>query len=344
MRLVTFARGREPERLGALLGPWDAASAVVDLHAADHALPGDMLTFLDAAGSLSGSAWSRAQSAVRRAARAVARGKPTYVHALDRVHLRVPIRPRLLRDFIAFRGHIARTRAARGEPVPPEWDRVPAYYNGDALNLVGPGETVPFPRFATFEDGVWTETVSQKLDYELEIGYVVGRSRPTSGDGSAPPSLFGATIFNDFSARDLQGVAGRVGLGPAAGKDWANALGPCIVTRDELGELTRRHASVRVNGTPRLRGRVDELVNRNPLFGPGDRVAWTFDEIATFLSRSQEVHSGEVWGSGTIPGGCEFEKGDAAAYLAAGDVVELEVEGIGLLTNPIGRNGGRRRV
>jgi len=336
VRLVTFARGREPERLGALVGPWDAPTAVVDLHAADRGLPSDMLDFIDATGALSGAPWRRAVAAVRRAAETLRRTKPAYAHPVDRIRLHAPIRPRLLRDFIAFRGHIARTRAARGEKVPAEWDRVPAYYNGDALNLLGPGEAVPFPRVATFENGAWTETVSRKLDYELEIGYVVGRGTRESKAGRTPPSLFGVTVFNDFSARDLQSVAGRVGMGPAAGKDWANALGPCIVTRDELGDLTDRRVSVRVNGTPRLRGRFDELVSRNPLFEPGQRVSWTFDEIAAFLSRTQAVHAGEVWGSGTIPGGCEFEKGDAAAYLVPGDVVELEVEGVGVLTNPIG--------
>ena len=294
-----------------------------------------MLTFLDRAGTLTGPTWARAVAALRRASRALERTRPAYAHPLRRVRLQVPIRPRLLRDFIAFRGHIARTRASRGEGVPAEWDRVPVYYNGDALNLLGPGEAVPFPRFAIFEGGTWREAASRKLDYELELGYVVGRGTRLAEVGTPPPSLFGITIFNDFSMRDLQSAAWRVGLGPAPGKDWANALGPCIVTRDELGDFKSRRVSVRVNGTPRLRGRFGDLVDRNPLFGPGDRAAWTFDEIAAFLSRNQDIHAGEVWGSGTIPGGCEFEKGDAAAYLAPGDRIELEIEGIGVLANRV---------
>lgn len=335
MRLVAFSRGREPERLGAVLGPSDAPEAVVDLHAADRSLPFEMLGFLDAAGTLSGGVWKRANAAVRHAASAKAR--PAYVHPMSRVRLHSPIRPRLLRDFIAFRGHIARTRASRGERVPPEWDRVPAYYNGDALNLLGPGDAVPVPRFATFENGLWSETVSRKLDYELEIGYVVGHGARETNSGRSLPALFGVTIFNDVSARDLQAVAGRVGMGPAAGKDWANILGPCVVTRDEFGDLGDHRVSVRVNGTRRLHGRIEDLVHVNPLFEPGQRHLWTFEEIATFIARSQPVHAGEVWGSGTIPGGCEFEKGDAAAYLVSGDVVELEVEGIGTLANPIAK-------
>jgi len=332
MKLVTFSKGRESERLGAALGPWDAWETIVDLHALDRQLPSDMLAFLDTAGSLSGGTWRRATAAVRRAERAVARSRPAYAHDPDRVRLHAPMRPRLLRDFIAFRGHIARTRAARGDRVPPEWDSVPAYYNGDALNLLGPGEPVPFPSFATYQGGVWAQTGSQKLDYELEIGYVVGAS---AGPGGRPPPLFGVTIFNDFSMRDLQSLVGRVGMGPAAGKDWANALGPCLVTGDEFGALRDQRVAVRVNGVQRLAGRLRTLVTRNPLIEPGQRASWSFEELATFLAASQRVHAGEVWGSGTIPGGCEFEKGEAAAYLVPGDSVELEIEGIGVLANRV---------
>jgi 2-keto-4-pentenoate hydratase/2-oxohepta-3-ene-1,7-dioic acid hydratase in catechol pathway len=214
---------------------------------------------------------------------------------------------------------------------------VPAYYNGDHLNVIGPEETVPWPRFAMFEAGLWKEVASQKLDYELEIGYVVGLGARDTSTAPAPPCLFGVTIFNDFSMRDLQSVAGRVGMGPAPGKDWANALGPCVVTRDEFGAPAKQRVTVRVNGTPRLRGRFEDLVNRNALFEPGQRPAWSFEEIARFVSSNQTVHAAEVWGSGTIPGGCEFEKGDAAAYLVPGDRVELEVEGIGVLANPVAR-------
>ncbi len=335
LRLVTFSRGRERERLGAVLGPADAWETIVDLHGLDPALPSDALSFIDAAGSLSGATWRRAHSALRRAAAALERTRPRYAHPADRVRLQVPLRPRLLRDFIAFRGHIARTRASRGEKVPAEWDQVPAYYNGDHLNLIGPGATVPWPRYSLFAAGLWRYANSQKLDYELEIGYVVGHGAEISPEGAAPPTLFGVTIFNDFSMRDLQAVAGRVGMGPAAGKDWVNALGPCIVTRDEFGVLAKQHVSVRVNGTPRLRGRFDELVTKNPLFEPGVRTSWSFDEIARFLSQSQTVHAGEVWGSGTIPGGCEFEKGEAAAYLVPGDRIDLEVEGVGVLSNSV---------
>jgi len=132
-------------------------------------------------------------------------------------------------------------------------------------------------------------------------------------------------------------TAGRIGMGPAPGKDWANALGPCIVTRDELGELRDQSVAVRVNGEERSRGRYDELVHRNPLVKGGERPLWSFPEMLQHLSHAQTIHAGEVWGSGTIPGGCELERGDKARYLNPGDRVEIEIEGIGVLANSIGQ-------
>ena len=336
MRLVTFSRGRTAPRLGAVVGPWDAWEAIIDLHAVDPRIPGDILAFIDEAGTLSGAAWERAHQALRRAEKALGRSRPAYAHPADLARLHAPIRPPLLRDFLAFRGHIARTRAARGEKVPAEWDLLPAYYNGNPLNVVGPGETVPYPRTAAFRDGRWRDLRTEKLDYEAELAYVLGRGGRDIAPTRASSYLFGVTIFDDFSMRDLQLTAGRIGMGPAPGKDWANALGPCIVTRDEFGAMRDRRIRVRVSGTERLAGRMGDLVSHSPWVGPGERDSWTFEGMATFLSHVQEIHPGEVWGSGTIPGGCELEKGPEASYLAPGDVVELEVEGLGVLANPIG--------
>ena len=336
MRLVTFSRGRTAPRLGAVIGPWDAWEAIVDLHAVDRQIPSDVLAFIGVAGSLTGALWERARRALRRAEKALIRSRPSYVHPPDLARLHAPLRPALLRDFLAFRGHIARTRAARGERVPAEWDQLPAYYNGNPLNVIGPGETVPYPRTSKYRDGRWREGPSEKLDYEAELAYVLGRSGRGIAPTRASGHLFGVTIFNDFSMRDLQLTAGRIGMGPAPGKDWANALGPCIVTRDEFGPLKDQRVAVRVNDHERLGGRFEDLVRGSPWVRSGERAAWAFEGMAAFLSRIQEIHPGEVWGSGTIPGGCELEKGADASYLAPGDVVEIEVEGIGILANPVG--------
>jgi 2-keto-4-pentenoate hydratase/2-oxohepta-3-ene-1,7-dioic acid hydratase in catechol pathway len=337
VRLVTYVRERAPARLGVAVGPWDAWEAIVDLEGVDRTLPTDAMTFVDAAGSLAGGMWTRAVKAVRRAEASLRRTWPRYAYRPGKVRLEAPIRPRILRDFIAFRGHIARTRASRGEKVPPEWDAVPAYYNGNAGNVIGTDTTVPFPHNVRRDGDMWGASPTEKLDYEAEIGYVVGRGGTDLSAERAAGSLFGVTIFNDFSMRDLQTTVGKVGMGPAAGKDWANALGPCIVTRDEFGPLNEQRITVRVNGEERLAGRFEDLVYRNRWVAAGERAAWTFEDIAGFLSRTQTIRPGEVWGSGTIPGGCEFEKGESAVYLRPRDLVEIVVDGIGTLSNAVGK-------
>lgn len=335
MRLVTFApRGAAP-RIGAVLGSWDAWEAIVDLHAADRSLPDEMVAFVDACGGLSGPAWERAKKAVLAAGRG-GRGSRV-LHNPRRVRILAPIRPRLLRDFLAFRGHVARTRAAMGSQLPKEWDLLPSYYNGNHLSVVGPGDAVSIPVVPS-ASGELAPTA--KFDYEAEIGFVLGRGGRSIPASRAGRCLFGVTIFNDFSARDVQFLAGKVGMGPAPSKDSANALGPCIVTRDEFGPLADQRVVVRVNGRTRLDGRYRELVYESPLVAPGERPLWTFDEMIAVLSSAQELHAGEVWGSGTIPGGCELERGDAAEYLGPGDEVVLEIEGIGVLRN---RVAGRAR-
>lgn len=333
MRLVRFSTAGTAPRLGAVLGPWDRWEAIVDLHAADASLPEEMRTFLGAAGGLFGAIWDRAQTVVRvaHARKESSQG----VFAVEEVRLHPPIVPRMLRDFLAFRGHVARTRAAMGTTVAPEWDLIPAYYNGNPLNILGPGDAVPQMHSGVYEGGRLRTVLSLKLDYEAEVAFVLGADGHRIEAGRAVDYLFGVTIFNDFSARDIQMMAGKIGMGPAPGKDWANALGPCIVTRDEFGDLDRQLIVVRVNDEERLRGRYGELVYRSPFVKEGERAVWSFPEMVEFLSRSQTIHAGEVWGSGTIPGGCELERGDAAQYLKTGDRVEIEIEGIGILANSI---------
>jgi len=335
VRLVTFSQGGGSPRLGAVLGKWDRWDAIVDLHAADPALPVDMRTFVDLAGSLAGETWDRARRVLRDSGRLDHESGPAKTFRPDEVRIHAPIMPRLLRDFLAFRGHVARARAAIGSGVAPEWDRTPAYFNENHLNVIGPGDVVPRMQYEIFEGGVAKTVETQRLDYEAEVGFVLGVSGHRIEVRDANAHLFGVTIFDDFSARDIQLIATKVGMGPAPGKDWANALGPCIVTRDEFGELKDQRIAVRVNGEERLRERYHDMVYKNPFVKEGERAVWTFPEKVEVLSRSQTIHAGEVWGSGTIPGGCELERGDQARYLRPGDRVEIEIEGIGVLANSI---------
>ncbi len=326
MKLVTFSLSDGKPRLGAVSGSWNKWDFIIDFHEASKGeIPGDMLSFVNVCGELRGSVWEKANKIIKDAKTG---------HKLTEVKIHAPIMPRLLRDTIAFRGHIARTRAARGMTVAPEWDKLPAYYNGNHLNIIGTNENVSVIKFLLHESGVQIKETT-KLDYETELAIVIGKGGKDIRKEKAKEHIFGYTIFNDFSMRDLQLTAMGVGMGPAAGKDWCNALGPCIVTRDEFGELEKKTITTRVNGTSRLHGTYHDLVFKNPFVKEGERALWTFEETIEFISHNQEIHKGEVWGSGTIPGGCELERGPEAVFLRRGDVIEIEVEGIGTLKNTI---------
>ena len=221
-------------------------------------------------------------------------------YALDDVRLLPPVRhPPAVRDFYAFEEHVRRVRATRGLDVPREWYEIPIFYFSNAASIYGPDEKIPYP------DG------AQELDYELEVAAVVG------ADGQ----LGGFTILNDWSARDLQRAEMRVGLGPSKGKDFATSLGPVVVTPDELGEL-RLEMTARVNGEERSRGNLGDMHH-------------SWEQIVAHAARNTTLLPGDVLGSGTVGSGCILEHGDGR-WLQPGDVVELEVERIGVLRNVVG--------
>src|SRR5947209_3980989 len=334
MKLVRFSTAGGAPRLGGVVGPWDRWDWVVDLSAVDRKIPKDTLEFIDACPELKGDVWDRSLRALSEAEH-IGSEAPAWAYRPRDVRIHSPIAPRLLRDFLAFRAHVARTRAAAWAQIPPEWDVLPAYYNGNPLNVVGTEEAIAPMRFETFDGKTPRLIFSSKMDYEAEIGFVLGLGGRDIDATRASAHLFGVTIFNDFSARDLQATATKTGMGPAPGKDWANALGPCIVTRDEFGELRDQSIVVRVNNEERLHDRYRSLVHENPWVREGQRALWSFPEMVEFLSRFQPIHAGAVWGSGTIPGGCELERGERARYLKPGDRVEIEIEGIGVLANLI---------
>jgi fumarylacetoacetate (FAA) hydrolase len=222
-------------------------------------------------------------------------------YRLDEVHLLAPVRrPPSVRDFYAFEQHVVNARAVTGRgEVLPEWYEIPAFYFSNPAAIYGPEEEIPYPE----------ET--EKLDYELEVAVVIG------ADGA----IGGFTVMNDWSARDLQRQEMAVGLGPAKGKDFATSLGPVLVTPDELGDL-RLEMVARVNGEERSRGNLGDMY-------------WSWEAILTHAARNTELRPGDVIGSGTVGTGCILEHGDER-WLKRGDVVELEVEGIGVLRNRIG--------
>jgi 2-keto-4-pentenoate hydratase/2-oxohepta-3-ene-1,7-dioic acid hydratase in catechol pathway len=278
MKLVTYQAG-EGARVGAL-----EDGGVVDL-----GFDGDMVAFIEA-------------GAPRGERREVGEAR-----------LLAPLRPRSLRDFLAFEGHLKGALGRLGREIPDEWYEVPAYYKGMPDTVIGPDEEIPWP--------VWTE----RLDHELELAAVVGRRCRDVPASEAAGVIFGYTIWNDVSARDVQTRELPIGMGPAKAKDWdgSNVLGPCLVTADELdaGDLGM---SVRVNGETWGRDTSASMHH-------------TFADMIAYASRDQTLYPGEVFGSGTAAGGSGLE---LDRRLNPGDVVELEIEGIGTLRNRIAKRDG----
>lgn len=232
----------------------------------------------------------------------------TIVYDREAVSLLAPIpHPPLLLDFIAFEAHIAATSKKRGQPIPPEWYKAPVYYKGNPLTIIGPEDSLLWP------------LQTQKLDFELELACVIGRKGRDIPADKAWDYIAGYTIMNDFSARDIQFQEMACRLGPAKGKDFATALGPCLVTPDEIPDLKQVTMVARINGEVWSEGS----------FGT---IYWSFAQMIEHVSRGETVYPGEVFGSGTVGGGCGLEMD---RFLQPDDVVELEIQPIGKLKTKI---------
>jgi 2-keto-4-pentenoate hydratase/2-oxohepta-3-ene-1,7-dioic acid hydratase in catechol pathway len=229
---------------------------------------------------------------------------------VEDARLRAPLRPRTLRDFLAFEGHLKNAYRNLGREIPPEWYEVPAYYKGLPDTVIGPEEEIPWPSY------------SAQLDHELELAVIIGREGRNIPAARVAEYIFGYTIWNDVSARDVQRKELPVGMGPGKAKDWdgSNVLGPCIATPDEVNPSDLR-LTVRVNGE--VWG-SDTTANMHH----------TFASMIEYASRDLTLRPGEVLGSGTAAGGSGLELN---RWLQPGDVIEMAAEGIGVLRNTIGR-------
>lgn len=216
-----------------------------------------------------------------------------------------------LRDFLAFEDHVKRGAARRNGEVPEYWYEAPIYYKGNHRALIGPDEVCPWP--------VYTD----RLDFELELAVVIGRRGRDVPASEAGDHIFGFTVFNDFSARDIQSKEMAAWLGPAKGKDFANALGPCIVTCNEVGTEPDLEMICRVNGEEWGRARSSDA-------------RWKWGDMIAHVSAAEDIFPCDVYGSGT-PGGCCGL--DLDRRLEPGDIVELEIERIGVLRNKVGARG-----
>jgi fumarylacetoacetate (FAA) hydrolase len=228
------------------------------------------------------------------------------VHPLKDLHLLAPVpTPPSFRDFFAYEEHVAAGWRLRGADIPEAWYEQPVFYFSNPASIRGPGDEVPRP------------TGCNMLDFELEIGAIIGQDN----------EIAGFTLLNDWSARDLQIKEMTVGLGPAKGKDFATSLGPMLVTPDELpyedGRLNLE-ATVNLNG--------NELTRSD-----ASKQHYTWPEIVEHAARDTELRPGDVIGSGTLGSGCLLELGplEGDRWLEPGDLVALDAPGLGTLANPV---------
>jgi 2-keto-4-pentenoate hydratase/2-oxohepta-3-ene-1,7-dioic acid hydratase in catechol pathway len=277
MKLVTYEAGN-----GARVGILDGEDVL------DAGFEGDMVAFIEAGAPIGDT------------------------RAVDGARLLAPLRPRSLRDFLTWEGHMQNALAKLGRPIPPEWYEIPVYYKGLPDTVIGSDETIPWPSY------------SERLDHELELAAIIGKRGRDIAPEDALDHVFGWTLWNDLSARDVQARELAVALGPGKGKDWdgSNVLGPCIVTADEL-DGTNVALEVRVNGE---RWGGDTTANMHH----------SFADLIAYASMAETLYPGEVLGSGTATGGSGIE---LDRWLQPGDVIELEAEGVGVLRNTIGAKG-----
>ena len=244
----------------------------------------------------------------------------------DEVKFLSPLKPYTLRDGYAFEQHVKTANKNRGREVPEEWYQFPVFYFTNPNAVFGHDDEIPFPHY------------TDAMDYELEIAAVIGKGGMNIKPEDAPNHIFGYTIFNDWSARDIQRKEMTVGLGPAKGKDFASAFGPVIVTHEAIADKAMEKPGVydlemtaRVNGKEFSRGNFKDM-------------HWSFGEIIARVSDSVMLHPGDVIGSGTVGTGCLLELTKfQGPWLNEGDVVEMEVERIGVLRNTVGRKNQEKK-
>jgi 2-keto-4-pentenoate hydratase/2-oxohepta-3-ene-1,7-dioic acid hydratase in catechol pathway len=325
MKLVTFVGSHGRDRVGAIVGK-AGEECVVDLTTAAHRDRKSATAFR------SMQALIEAGPAALDVAHSLAATRGTeeeFARPLARVKLRAPLPcPPQMRDFSVFPAHIkdapvgmrriiarmkgdeAGAKALTADPdVPAVYREKPIYYITNRFSVVGPDVDVVWPSY------------SKLMDYELEFGIVLGKGGTDISKTSAKDHIFGYTIFNDFSARDAQ-LAEMAGmLGPAKGKsfDAGNAMGPYLVTADEVKNPYGLKATAKINGETWSDSHTGDMLH-------------SFEDMIAYVSRSETLHAGEFFGSGTVGGGCGLE---LDRFLKHGDVVELSFDGLGTLRNRV---------
>ncbi len=246
---------------------------------------------------------------------------PAEILPMGAVRLLAPVpRPPSIRDFYAFEQHVRTARQRRGREMDPDWYELPVFYFSNPAAVTGP------------IDDVAVAPGSSALDFELEVAAIVGSGGADLDPVTAERQIAGFCVMNDWSARDIQRREMKLSMGPVKGKDFATTLGPFMVTPDELEPYRKGRAFdltmlARVNGGEYSRASLADIY-------------WSFGEMLAYASRGTEVAPGDVIGSGTCGTGCILELSlvygeDRYPWLKPGDLVELEVEHLGLIANKV---------
>lgn len=327
MILATFCLPDALPRIGVIR---KSTSTVVDIAAAYLQNTGESSPVFGSMLSLMESG-SKSLEIIRKTVETIPEKGPN-VYRLNDVRLLAPL-PELpqIRDFSVFELHmkqagvgmarIRNNRTQSNDPLPKPDDIIlpeafykqPLYYKANRFSVVGHEHDVQWPSYASL------------FDYELEFGIYIAKNGRNIATDEARDYIFGFTIYNDFSARDTQEYEMTCPFGPAKGKDFdtGNVMGPWIVTPDELPDPYALTMIARVNGEEWSRGTSGTMIHH-------------FEDMISYVSREETLRAGEFFGSGTVGGGCGLELN---RWLKPGDVVELEVEGIGILRNRVLRKG-----
>jgi 2-keto-4-pentenoate hydratase/2-oxohepta-3-ene-1,7-dioic acid hydratase in catechol pathway len=241
--------------------------------------------------------------------------------AFDESDLLLPYKPPSIRDFVTFKSHVEGVRRSidNASGIPEAWYDAPHFYFTNPHALYGPGEAIPRP------------VTCRALDFEMEVGVVVGRTLWSATERECEDAIFGYAIVNDWSARDIQSREMQIGLGPAKGKDFATSIGPWIVTADELHSV---HPGLDLECKAYVNG---ELIGHDRL----SSMNWTFAQMIQHASRDSVVLAGDLLASGTTGGGgCLAELWGRAGSptpppLEPGDEVRVEVARLGALVGSV---------
>ena len=241
--------------------------------------------------------------------------------------------PRSVRDYLSFEQHMLNASKTFGHSIGDAYYKIPVFYFTNHSAIFGPEDAIKRPKNET------------KMDLELELAVVIGKKGTDISVEDAEDYIFGYTIFNDWTARSLQREEMTLPLGPAKGKDFANAFGPCIVTKDEFEqyrctisrETHPQHLTMPKSTGDRFDVKMIARINGKTICEGNYKTAyWTFTQMIKRASDNVTLLPGEILGSGTVGWGSLIENNFSINRpLEPGDEVELEIEGIGVLRNTI---------